>query len=1124
MFLPTLAVLLAGGFCLCLVPAAADGNLITDPSFEITKPKDEAGRVFAKWEGWKFEGDCGFEVGQVGHTGRTSALLACSSAGKIRISQGQELEPGRYRITAYLRGMDIGTGAWNNTTEFMFNDKYFNLSQGGNFGWTKMTFVADLAARVRTGPSFGLWAPGMLWIDDVSMERVGKEVRTTGSPVLGKEEEPIAPPGPLGPGAVRCSRCRYRNMLQWEKCYACGTPLKEHAEETAAAGPARKLITSFENSNPFDGGTVAAVHASDGHKSLRIDQGYVAMREKQNWAGYDLLKVDTYTDGPTPLPVAVEIQDTGTHDYWTRVNYRTVVPAGKSTLILPLQQLYVGEKSRPGRPLILDGITRLVFAGQAPGVPLFIDNIRLERDSAGQKALFDGLYAFDFGTGTSPVMDGFTAIVPTTLYNQGRGYGLKNAKIWRAMDALQPDPLYEDFICIESGGLAVDVPNGKYRVIVNMDSPAGFWGETQIYHERSITAQGKRVVFDTMNLKSFEKKYFQFWDQDDLPGENTFDKYDRAHFSVKTFDVDVSNGHLFLEFHGENWACSVSAVILYPVAKAAEGERFLEWVREKRRFYFDNSFKRVTHQPAGEPLKPGAEDQERGYVAFPRDIMRDLYYNDTPTHDELAAALSAEAFAGQDEPLSLGVIPLKNLGTASVTVSALSGSAGTIPASAIETGYVSYRISRVTMDGGVYTITPRLVLPRNKVALPAGTTRQFWFTVHTPETASPGVYTGHVTITPQQGAATTVPLRFTVRKGALDAVDLPAGPWGGRMGIPWFENDPETAAFGAAMTEKSLKTLRSRGFTMFTGVPYIVWHGFQNGKPSLDFSFADKQMQTARQMGFLAVGSYGAGLQGLNSYYQDLDQMKAAGFTDYSQFIKAVYSTIEQHAREQHWLPVYWSIGDEPTGDDLKRSIENAKAYRAAFPGGPPFFTAATSLHEPDEGGLYFTLAQTLQVPALNTHSEAGVKRLLAQGGAWAFYNSGSRWTFGEYLYKAAKQFQMKFRLAWHWNAVAGDPYYALDSREDDYCWANATPEGQLTQSLEFLRISEGLTDYRYLLTLARLAKEKPGSGAAQEAERLMGKLMGGFRLGDVERDRSLPVSHWSDFRQQAGAAIEALR
>ena len=53
-------------------------------------------------------------------------------------------------------------------------------------------------------------------------------------------------------------------------------------------------------------------------------------------------------------------------------------------------------------------------------------------------------------------------------------------------------------------------------------------------------------------------------------------------------------------------------------------------------------------------------------------------------------------------------------------------------------------------------------------------------------------------------------------------------------------------------------------------------------------------------------------------------------------------------------------------------------------------------------------------------------------------------------MYKAAKQFGMKFRVSWHWNVVAGDPYYALDCREDDYAWCNMSPAGDLIPSVEF--------------------------------------------------------------------------
>ena len=106
------------------VSEAVGGNLLADPSFEITKDKDQFGFVFARWGGWKYEGDCEFRVGQVARTGKHSCLLIGGVGAKIRVTQNVELEPGRYRVTAYLRGLDIATGTYGATTEFMFDGKY----------------------------------------------------------------------------------------------------------------------------------------------------------------------------------------------------------------------------------------------------------------------------------------------------------------------------------------------------------------------------------------------------------------------------------------------------------------------------------------------------------------------------------------------------------------------------------------------------------------------------------------------------------------------------------------------------------------------------------------------------------------------------------------------------------------------------------------------------------------------------------------------------------------------------------------------------------------------------------------------------------------------------------------
>ena len=239
-------------------------------------------------------------------------------------------------------------------------------------------------------------------------------------------------------------------------------------------------------------------------------------------------------------------------------------------------------------------------------------------------------------------------------------------------------------------------------------------------------------------------------------------------------------------------------------------------------------------------------------------------------------------------------------------------------------------------------------------------------------------------------------------------------------------------------------------------------------------------MKLARELGFrMPVISY-CPFYGLNLYFQDTAAMSAAGFSDYSQFVKAVFGAVQRHADTQKWLPVYWNLGDEPIGDAVTQATENAAAYRKAFPKGPPFFTAATSFTGNDPKDPHRLFAKELHVPDLNTHDEVGIKALHAAGDDWGFYNGGNRWTYGVYLYKAAKQFGLKFRLSWHWNVVAGDPYYALDCREDDYAWCNATPDGELVPAIHFEQLREGLDDYRRLLTLDRLSRQKPNTPAAK--------------------------------------------
>ena len=194
-------------------------------------------------------------------------------------------------------------------------------------------------------------------------------------------------------------------MPAWKTCYACGTPLD--AAKAAVAGRPVKPIASFEDKNPFGGGTVVAGMPPSGGKALRIDRSYVSMDQPQDWPGYDFLKADLYTDATKPLDLYVEIRDAGTRDYWTRVNYSTVVPPGESTLVIPVKQLYVGEKSRPGRMLDPGPDHPAGASASATSRPARSSwtTSAWSATTRRRACVFDGLHAFDFGTSTSPVME-----------------------------------------------------------------------------------------------------------------------------------------------------------------------------------------------------------------------------------------------------------------------------------------------------------------------------------------------------------------------------------------------------------------------------------------------------------------------------------------------------------------------------------------------------------------------------------------------------------------------------------------------------------------------------------------------------------------------------------------------
>ncbi len=1087
-------------------------NLIEDPSFESPAQKDKFGGVFAKWGGWIYDGECEFRVSEVAHSGKTSLLIVGTSSPKIRAWPRTlpAFEPGRYRVTAYLRGLEIGQGPYNQNTELMFNGKYMPLGKFGTFGWTKLTYVADVAEKKPVvHPSFGLMAPGYLWVDDVSVEKVGNDVPVS-APAFEKEEAPIQPPSELNPDkCVNCAECGYKNMPEWKKCYACGTPLP--AGEAKMLPP--KLLASFEDGKPAPfsdlsdkAAAVVAEHATEGTKALKFQGGWAKWGGDQDWTGYDFLKADFFLDSEKPLPLEVEIRDKETKDYWTRVNYGTILFPGKNTVVIPAN-VFVGEKSRPGRQLVSSAVTVLVFSMGAAKAPVYLDNVRLECDDS-DRDRFNGLHAFSFGPRKAPLLRGMTRIAPGTVYSKSRGYGLLNAQVWRTFDALQPDVVYRNFICIEKGGLALDVPNGKYHVFANYDCPGGYWGELPKYRERKIICEGQIAADDKMDREQAIAKYFRFADKEDLYSDNTFDKYLGEIFKEKEFDAEVKDGQLNVEFEGKDFSCSVSCVVVFPADKMTEGKKYLASLRERRRADFDNYFRRTLHTDKNPEPELDKKQTAKGYCVFSRNYMEDIYPDTKPLGGEITNSLSAFASAGEIEPLTFAVRPVKDLGKVNVVPTDLKGPA-TIPAANIKVGYVMNRLSRIAADGSQYTIAPRYVMGTAEIELVKGQSKWFWANVEVPTNAAPGLYKGKLQLQFADGAKDALDVSFEVVGPVLPELDVPAGPWGLEIRVPWF--DDEMADYNTKMDDKCLDLMRKYGCTTFSSGVAIGIKG-KGAEMTLDFTHADKIMKLAKDKGMQMFVNYGEAVSGIRIYgYPAPSDPAKFGFDSLKSLYKHVFALVDKHSRDAGWIPIAFTVCDEPIGENVSKAAANA-ALLKEFATDKIQFAGATSMTKGADSN-HLALAQSLSIANYNIHDVWSIEEARKTGG-WSFYNGGSRWTYGAYMFMLRQKYDMKFRISWHWNCNAGDPYYALDCREDDYAWANSNARAELVTAVYFERIREGIDDYRYLLALRNLLAKNPGSPAAAEAKALLDEVLALTPAKD--REGKNPVEMQNDRRKAA--------
>ncbi|MHB0961158.1 MAG: S8 family serine peptidase [Pirellulaceae bacterium] len=127
-----------------------------------------------------------------------------------------------------------------------------------------------------------------------------------------------------------------------------------------------------------------------------------------------------------------------------------------------------------------------------------INGEALDDQFAGQFDLAEAIVRLDFGKSTTPVAADYTSVVETDLYVPSVGYGWQDSTM-NSYDRASGGDLLRDFHFGPQGTFLVDLPNGRYEVVLTMGDAGGLHDQMGVYLEGThvdtvSTAAGQYAV------------------------------------------------------------------------------------------------------------------------------------------------------------------------------------------------------------------------------------------------------------------------------------------------------------------------------------------------------------------------------------------------------------------------------------------------------------------------------------------------------------------------------------------------------------------------------------------------------------------------------------------------------
>lgn len=1038
-------------------------------------------------DGWGVWGEgTGRHVTGLGHSGPGAVELRCNKGQQMTMHQNFKLAPGRYKITAQLRSLDVQKGKWDYSIWLFYQagekitSPVTNIS--GTFNWSEVTYTIDVTDRP-VDIWFRLKSAGTLWVDDVEIVSFAGAANDYS---FQKSSVDFPMPNLRGTG-LRCDNC-YRWMdkdLQF--CTICGEPLGTGRVLQKRKTEPVKVLLGFEGKeekreNSFHYiRTFSDRNATSGHRSAVIKFGeYNNLRiedaEFGNWSGYDYLAMDVFNPLDEQVKFALCINDTNGGGYWNQLNHYSTLTKGWNNLRFSINR-YVGERGsvRVKRYLDLGHIQKAWFAIAPEDKRKYrdqflVDNIRLTQ---APEILADtsGMYLFDFVKEGFRTQNGFIGIETKHNYHKDIGFGFVDANIWRSHDSIYADSLYRDGIFVNKGDFRIDVPNGKYIVRL-VPFALGEWYE-HFWTKRHIKIQGKSVVNDRRDsANDYLENFLRFSEIEPKPSDNPYDLYLKRVFEEIVTEVNVTDGKIIIECNGDDSAIMLNSIIIYPIEQQRSAKNFLEQLYLVQKDEFETISRKIEPKAIHEAGAINEQDVERGFYSALIDSATQLRYNQVFKSQGDSINLTGGRLQRPVQALLVRNLrrPVGRLTVSSSSLVSTTGQKIKVKPDWLRYGVAQYQSH--TFNHETYELAPRFLrnFPVGGLEIDKDYSLLIWLQVPITENVVTGDYTGTINVS-LHGQQVNYPVNLLVKDFTLPEVDIAVGFFGlDPIPFSYFKED------GVNEIQKSNRTqvlhaLRQRGFSTWSSLPESTFIKKGN-RWAVKAAEVDWLMNEARQLGFSEkVFSYGGGFPVVLDKYGDIEDQPQ---DDYR---RKTALELRKHMSKKEWLPVVFDISDEASGYSQKvdRDLKRAAMLTEYF----PFLRIGGYSHPIPDGKQGAQLNRMLNDISLSSFTENYVQKIQKRGDRWGLYNqsiglfTNNRKDFGQKLIKA-RQKGCDHVLGWHLVLSQNYPYYDLDGRENDAMMIFPRRDGTFDYALKFEWAAQGLEEYRLQL----LPKENAHQGA----------------------------------------------